>query len=64
MQQVLAEHDAATAKEHTGGYRSDDKANEEPIARHAMPSGRRLRVISTDDIPPQHTRIAPISKTP
>jgi len=64
MQQVLAEHDAATAKDHTDECQSEYKDDEEPIARHAMPSHRHLRVVSADDVPPRHTRTVPISKTP
>ena len=64
MQQVLAEHDAATAKDHVGGCRLEDNDDEEPIPRHAMPSRRHLRMVSADDVPPRHTRIMSISKTP
>jgi len=64
MQQVLAEHDAAAAKDHIDECRSKDKDDEEPIARHAMPSHRHLRVVSADDVPPRHGRIVPILKTP
>jgi len=64
MQQVLAEHDAATAKDHIDECGPEDKDDEEPIARHAMPSHRHLRVVSADDVPPRHTRIVLMSKTP
>ena len=64
MQQVLAEHDAATAKDHIDECRSEDKDEEEPIARHTMPSHRHLRVVSADDVPPRQMCIVPTSKTP
>jgi len=63
MQQVLAEHDAAIAKDHIGGCRLEDNDNEELIARHAMPPRRHLRMVSADNVPPRRTRIMPISKT-
>jgi len=64
MQQVLAEHDAATAKDHIDECWSEHKDDEGPIARHLMPSHRHLRVVSADDVSPRHTRIVPTSKTP
>jgi hypothetical protein len=56
MQRVLAEHDAANARENSDQYHFEDEDVEEPSNQLTVPTSGHIRVISFKAVPSQHMR--------